>query len=550
MAQPEQTEFIQQFQTSMQQLRDANTAADTNRQQNLAFNATLTDRLRSINTQLGQLRELIQRFREQATQIRDEIQDNQAVVQDNTEELRDLQDRLQQLTQENEQLRATIAQREGEIAELEQQIQTLNGTSADQVQRIAELQNQLDGCNQQRENLERQNTALQEQLNANTTDDRVRAQTEENERLRRELAAEIQKCTDEKTQLNEQIAAAGKQTAELQQRINELERQNLDDVSETSSASGTGTSYATAAEDYNERAGELQNEIRELTERNQELTGQMQQAMQSMNQAAATLNNMAISAPNAETRQIITDLLNQIMTSLAGATEDINQPPPAPPTVPPAAPTTSPSVMPMSSSTSAAPSATLSQPAPSSGLTTAINAMSSVPQTIPSNPGDVRVPGPLPHNEPTIIPQYVADENNASAAVAPPTNNTIIPKFGKTLGQIKSMLAAKNSQILKNNPNYENNNYKRALDRLNIADTMEAIDASLNGLTLTSNGQGFKGGSVSGRTRRKTGGFKYNKLTKRKNLRMDTSLSATTSSINSRKSSKRKTSHPAPSGWW
>ena len=307
MAQPA---FLTQFTEKMDRLNKVRGAIQSSIQSKEAFASELKTRLVDVKTRLQQLTGLIDNMKANAAQLETRISTNANSIADKEREMQPLREQVAALTAERDNLVARVAQQDNEAKT-----------------QIAQRQQTIDACEAQLRDIQLKYKEQTIELNA--------------------LREEMSKTGDEKDaahaaqlqQMSEQsLQQAQQQEAGLLQKISDCEakiagfeaqlkdkdaalaqkQQELDDALKSTQGASQG----------------LQAQIDALKQENEQLVQRLIAATEAINLAADDLERLMSAAPNAQNKQEIDALLNDINQQIEASMENIGRAAQGQPAVP------------------------------------------------------------------------------------------------------------------------------------------------------------------------------------------------------------------------
>lgn len=299
MAQSQQ--FLDDFQQKMDTLATVRRKLQASVQFKQQFTDELKTRLGGINAKVQQLTGLINDLKTKADNLQQQIGTNTSSVSDKEQEIETIKQQMANTLAEKDRVTQEFEQYK---TESQNRINTLN-------QNIDKSEAQLRDLTQQKEQTENQLKALQTDIQASgdQKDQAHAAQltqiAQDNQKQlelqEQQLRQKIDECEAKVTDLQAQLQAKTTEHQQTQQQL--AEHQN--------------TSQGQVAD--------LQRQIDNLTRENQGLVQRLIAATEAINEANNELATIVDSVPNAQTKQEVDSLLNQITQQLEYSIQNISR---------------------------------------------------------------------------------------------------------------------------------------------------------------------------------------------------------------------------------
>jgi chromosome segregation ATPase len=323
------SQFKQEFQTSIDTLNSLNQRIQDSLVQKQQFSTTLLDKLRDINGQIQALAGLIE-------QLKATVDELQGQAGTNSTSIADKDRQIGELTQQKQALEAEKQTLQQQLSQLQQQF-TSEKTA---------LQQQIDADEGQIRDLTARNTAIQQQADALTAELAARGDLQgqhaqeiaaQTQHAQEQLAAQAQQAQEQMAaqaaanqqqieQINAGIAAKDSQIADLQQ---QLQARTAEIETHVQNISSTQGQTQTQIDD-------LTRQIQELTTENDDLIQRIRAGTVAIHRATQNLEALINAVPNARTQQDVDQLFSQIgqsiqsiSNSLTGRSSGGVPPPPA-----------------------------------------------------------------------------------------------------------------------------------------------------------------------------------------------------------------------------
>ena len=274
-----QSDFLNEFEEQMARLAKIRGAIEQSLQFKEQFTNDLKTKLANINQKLKELSTIIKTLKGRADDLEGQIGTNSGAINDKEQQLRELEQRIRDTEQQYESLRT----------QLTNEIKTRQQT-------IDDCEEQLRKLTEENELLKNQVSALNEQMRTSGDDQKATA------------AQKIKEITENsQKQLDEQREQLTQQIDELQRKIEETneEKQKIQD--ELTGHQGTSQDQLQL----------LQKQIDELKTENENLIFRLRAATESIKYATDKLEELMNSVPNAQTKQEVDALLNEIEATIS-----------------------------------------------------------------------------------------------------------------------------------------------------------------------------------------------------------------------------------------
>ena len=282
-----QGNFLDQFQASMDRLNESRRRIQAGVQMNNEFTNLLRDRLSQINNRLREFAGQIQTLKDTADNLQQQVNTHTASIGDRERQIEELNQNVAQSQQD----------RDNTIARINQEKQQLEGQVRQQQQQIDANEQQLRQLNANLQTVTDQKTALENEL-------RNRGDAAQNH------ANEINRLTQESQQREQELT---NRINECENRIQGFEQQIRDKDAE----------IARANEDHNATRGNaenqtqaLQQQIAQLRQQNEQLVQRIVQATAAITEAADQLDDFSRGITQARSEQDLNQMLGDIEQSL------------------------------------------------------------------------------------------------------------------------------------------------------------------------------------------------------------------------------------------
>lgn len=273
--------FKQEFDNSLQRLAQINAAIDQNIRGKQEFSGRIIQRLSAINEKVKQLGDAIRALKDELSRLQAQAAANNSQITDIGNEVNTLKGQIAQLTDERDK---AIAELDRLKKQYQADVQDFQKRIDDSEAQLRELTNQNTTLTQQRDALQAELTqqgdlgaAHAEELRRlgeqhaeelRQKDEQLRLQQEENERAMAALQADI---AAKEADLNQRIADAGNNAAQLQGQIDTLNREK---------------------QDKDNQIAQLQAQITALQNENTDLVNRIVAATQAISDATNRLNEL------------------------------------------------------------------------------------------------------------------------------------------------------------------------------------------------------------------------------------------------------------------
>jgi chromosome segregation ATPase len=292
------TQFLQDFQDSMNKLNGMNELIQNSLKQKKEFSDNLVIKLKNINQKINDLAGEINKIKATIDGLQGQTNTNSTNINDKDKQIAQLTQRINELENEKQQ----IAQ---QLTDFQQKAIDEKNT----------LQQQIDNSEELIRKLTEDNTAIKNQANALTTElagkgdiqtqhaEQIKTQTEEfqqqfekqqqsNQSRINELMDKIKDCDDKMLDLQKQLKDKGDEAASHAQSITDTQNQGQSQI-----------------EQFNQQITQLKNENNDLVQR-------IISATQAIKQATDNLEILANSVPNQQSEQYINQLFSEIEQSI------------------------------------------------------------------------------------------------------------------------------------------------------------------------------------------------------------------------------------------
>jgi chromosome segregation ATPase len=308
MAQPQN--FLDDFQSKMDRLTNIRQQLQASVQFKEQFTNDLKTKLGDINDRIKSLVELINSLKTKADNLESQIGTNTTSINDKEKELQQLKDQINSLTSERDNLNAKANQQEEQAKN-----------------QMAELQNTIDKYEAELRDVKQKYEAQTAELNA------LREQmTKTGNEKDAAYAENLKQLTEQsEKQLQEQEAQLTQKINDCEGKLGELNKQIQDKDNELQQKQKTIDEATTQAQNSSQN---LQQQIDAVKAENQQLIQRLKDATEAINEANDELENIVNSVPNADTKQEIDTLLNQITQQLEQSIQNISRAAQGQPTVP------------------------------------------------------------------------------------------------------------------------------------------------------------------------------------------------------------------------
>ena len=437
-----QSQFLEDFEQKMGRLAEIRRQLQASVQFKQTFTDELKTKLGEINGKVSQLSGLINELKTRADNLEKQVGTNTASISDRERQIGEINQQIananaekdrvtQEFNQHREATQREIDTRQNRIDEMEGQLR--------------QLTEQLRVATEQKEAAEAKANSLQTELTNQGDQQAVHAQqiealTKQNqERLKEQqegLKARIAEGDAANIALHDQLQEKTREHEQALQQLNE--RQGL--------AEG--------------QVAELQRQIQDLTQENQQLIDRIKAATEAINEANDELAAIVDSVPNAQTKQEVDALLNEITQQLEQSIQNISR-------------------------------AAQGQPAAQV----------------------VATPAPVNQSQPKLF-----QPNNIPANTPVQVNDTNTMLYGVLLNE----LFIKSKQLARNNPTAKNK-YKEAAQELQNVVNPNEIRNILKKNSIEVKNNKISGGRKTRKNRKQKGGFTYKVGVKRRNIKSKSS---------------------------
>ena len=291
--------FLTQFEDKMTKLNNVRANIQNSIQIKEAFASQLKTRLEEVKNRLQQLTGLINTLKTNANNLESQIGTNTTSISDKERELQQLREQVSILTTEKVNLTTKITQQENELKN-----------------QIAQKQNLIDTCEAQLREIKtkyesqtREVNALREEITKNGNEkDAVHA-----EQLRKLSEQSQKQLTDRENELLQKINDCDSKISSYEQQLkdkNVLLEQKQKEIDDAAMKTRTD-------------AVKLQSEIDKLKSENEQLVKRLISATDAINQAADDLQLLMAEVPNAQTKQQIETLVDEINQQINQSIQNI-----------------------------------------------------------------------------------------------------------------------------------------------------------------------------------------------------------------------------------
>jgi len=299
MAQSQQ--FLVEFQEKMDKLANIR----RNLQTSIQFKQQFTN---DIKTKLGEINNKVKLISGLIYELKTKVDNLQIQVGEHTTFIGDKE---RQIVEINQRISNTLAEKDRVTQEFNEHRDKTQSQITEQQNKIDNLEAQLRDLTQLKETADNQLKALQAEIQAKG-DQKDRQHTEEIAKIAVKNQQQLQEQEEELTQrINECEGRITDFQNQLNQKENEHQQtqQQLDEKQNQSQ----------------EQVFELQNQISFLTQENDKLIQRLIAATQAINEANNELETIVNSVPNAQTKQEVDALLNEITQQLEQSIENISR---------------------------------------------------------------------------------------------------------------------------------------------------------------------------------------------------------------------------------
>jgi len=299
MAQSQQ--FFDDFQQKMNNLADIRRNLQASVQFKQQFTDDIKTRLGDINNNVKELAGLINDLKTKADNLEQQIGTNSSSVSDKEQQIEAIKQQMANASAEKDRVTQEFSEHKDKtVAEMNEN-----------QNRIEQMEAQLRDLTQQKEIAENKAKSLQTDIQSSGDQkDKIHAaqlaqfSQENQQRLQeqeQQLTQKIDECEGKITDLQNQLQS---KTNEYQETYQQLEQQQ-------------NTSQGQVAD--------LQSQIDNLTRENQELIQMLTSATEAINQVNNELETIVNTVPNAQTKQEVDSLFNQIIQQLQDSIQNISR---------------------------------------------------------------------------------------------------------------------------------------------------------------------------------------------------------------------------------
>jgi len=295
-----QSDFLIQFQEKMDKLNAVRSNIQTSIQTREVFASQLKTRLEEVKNRLQELSNLINDLKTKANNLETQINTNTTSIGDKERELQQLKDQVTGLIAERDNLTAKITQQEN-----------------DSIAKIAQLQAKIDDYEAQLRDLTDKKTAAENQAQSlqnelQSKGDQQAAHAEEIRKLTEETQNQL---AEKEAQLVQKITDCETKIAGFEQQIKDKETELATKQQLIDEATGQAQTSAQG----------LQQQIDSLKAENEQLVQRLIAATEAINQSAEDLQTLMADVPNAQTKQDIETLLNDINQQIEQSIQNIGR---------------------------------------------------------------------------------------------------------------------------------------------------------------------------------------------------------------------------------
>lgn len=306
MAQSQQ--FLEDFEQKMGRLAEIRRQLQASIQFKTQFTNELTGKLRGINDKVRQLAGLITQLRNTADDLQRQVGEHTTSIGDRERQIGEINQRIantsaekdrvtQEFNEHRDRTQADINDKQNRIEQMEEQLR--------------QLTEQLRVANEQKENAENSLRALQAETQASGNQKDI----QHAEAIRQLSEANERQLQEQQQQLTQRIEEADRRVTDLEQQL----RQKTDEHQQTQQQLNDHQNQGQA------QVAELQNQIDVLTRENEEIIRRLMAATQAINEANEELAAIVDSVPNAQTKQEVDALLNEITQQIELSIQNIGR---------------------------------------------------------------------------------------------------------------------------------------------------------------------------------------------------------------------------------
>jgi chromosome segregation ATPase len=301
-------QFLEDFEQKMSRLAGIRRDLQASIQFKTQFTNDLKTNLGEINDKIRQLAGLINELKTKANDLERQVGEHTTSISDKERQIREInsvindtsaeKDRVtQEFNEHRDRTQADINDKQNRIEQMEEQLR--------------QLTEQLRVVTNQKENAENSLRALQAETQASGNQKDI----EHAEAIRQLSEANERQLQEQRQQLTQRIEEADSVTNRLEQQL----RQKIDEYQQTQQQLNDHQTQAQG------QVAELQRQIDVLTQENQQLIQRLMAATQAINEANDELETIVNSVPNAQTKQEVDALLNEITQQLEQSIQNISR---------------------------------------------------------------------------------------------------------------------------------------------------------------------------------------------------------------------------------
>jgi len=306
MAQSQQ--FLDDFQQKMNRLADIRRNLQASIQFKQQFTDDLKTKLGEINGKVKQLTGLINDLKTKADDLEKQVGTNATSISDRERQIGEINQQIANTSAEKDRITQEFNDHKGrtqtQINEQQAKIDQLE-------EQLRQLTEQLRVANEQKEAAENNFKALQADTQA-SGDEKDKAHALALAQLAEENRKQLEQ---QQQQLTQRIDEADKKVTELEEQL----RQKTAEHEQSQQQLGENQNQAQG------QVAELQRQIDVLTQENQQLIQRLMAATQAINEANDELEAIVNSVPNAQTKQEVDALLNEITAQLEQSIQNISR---------------------------------------------------------------------------------------------------------------------------------------------------------------------------------------------------------------------------------
>lgn len=306
MAQSQQ--FLDDFQEKMNRLADIRRNLQASIQFKQQFTDDLKTKLGEINGKVKQIAGLINNLKTKVDDLENQVGTNATSISDRERQIGEINQQIANTSAEKDRITQEFNDHKGrtqtQINEQQAKIDQLE-------EQLRQLTEHLRLANEQKESADNNLKALQADTQARG-DEKDKAHAQALAQLAEENRQQLEQ---QQQQLTQRIDEADKQVTELQEQL----RQKTAEYEQLQQQLGENQNQVQG------RVAELQRQIDVLTQENQQLSQRLMSATQAINEANDELEVIVNSVPNAQTKQEVDALLNEITEQLEQSIQNISR---------------------------------------------------------------------------------------------------------------------------------------------------------------------------------------------------------------------------------